>query len=207
MAKFVAFLGEKGGSGKSSLSHFLAHGLGSLPKSIDAVVVTTDPGDDIHEVQRRYYSADGRDHAKLPALLKKLHQTERLVVIVDGAARQEKVDLALQKVGNLLLVPFTPAHSDVVRAARHLEKLPSAIGVPNRWPTHPAARQHANKLLDLLPRDRVIGPVPMIGKLADLTHPGEYQRAATALSRASQSFAIEILHRMKIHPFDLRKLT
>jgi hypothetical protein len=40
MAKFVAFLGEKGGSGKSSLGHLLAHGLGSLPKAIDAVVVT-----------------------------------------------------------------------------------------------------------------------------------------------------------------------
>jgi hypothetical protein len=149
--------------------------------------------------------AAGRDHAKLPALLKKLHQTERLVVIVDGAARQESIDLALQRIGNLLLVPFTPAYGDVTRAAKHLEKLPKAVGVPNRWSTHPAARQHANKLLDLLPKDRLLGPVAMIGKLADLTHPEEYQRSATALSRASQSFAIELLHRMGSHPFDLAR--
>jgi chromosome partitioning protein len=206
VAKIIAMLGEKGGSGKSSLAHLLAHGLGSLPKTIDAAVVVTDPADDIHQIPRRYFVADGRDHAHLPAVLQKLDQQgERFVVVVDGAAGRLAVDQALMKVADLILIPTTPAHHDVVRAAKSLERLPEAVAVPNRWPSHPQARQHANKLLDLLPRDRVMDAIGTISKVADLMHPNEYGRAATSLSRPGQAFALEVLHRLVVHPFDLHR--
>jgi chromosome partitioning protein len=206
MARFIAFLGEKGGSGKSSLAHLAAHGFGSLPKAIDAVVVTTDPSDEVHPIPRRYLVVDGRDHGTLPTLLHRLdHQGDRLMVIVDGAAGRIVVDTALTKIADLILVPFTPAYSDAVRAAKHLQRLSGAVGVPNRWPSHPGSKAHANKLLDLLPRDRLLDPLATVGKVADLLHPGEYSRAASSLSRPAQAFALEILYRMNIHPFDLRR--
>jgi hypothetical protein len=149
--------------------------------------------------------ADGRDHAHLPALLKKLDERDDLVIIVDGAAGRVAIDEALNKLADLILVPFTGAYHDAVRAVRHLERLPGAVAAPNRWPTHPAAKAHANKLLGMLPTDRLLGPVPAIGKIADLLNPTEYGRAATILSRPGRSFALEVLHRMNAHPLDLRK--
>jgi chromosome partitioning protein len=205
MAKLVGLLSEKGGSGKSSLAHLMAHGLGSLPHAIDAVVIVTDPLDAVHKINRRYFVADGRDHAKLPALLKKLDQRDDLVIIVDGAAGRIAVDEALSKQADLILIPFTAAFHDVERAVRHMERLPDAVGVPNRWPTHPATKAHANKLLAMLPADRLLPSVPAIAKVADLLNPQEYSRAATSLSRPAQAFALEVLHRMGIHPLDLKK--
>jgi chromosome partitioning protein len=205
MAKILGVLGEKGGSGKSSLAHLAAHGFGSLPRSIDAVVVVTDPLDEVYQHPRRYYVADARDHSKLPALLKKLNERDDLVVIVDGAAGRVAIDEALNKVADLIIVPFTAAYHDAVRAVRHLERLPGGLAVPNRWPTHPGSKAHANKLLDLFPRDRTMDPIPQIGKITDLLNPTEYGRAATSLSRPGQSFCLEVLYRMKTHPFDLKK--
>jgi chromosome partitioning protein len=205
VAKVIFFAGEKGGSGKSSLAHLAAHGLGSLPKQIDAVVIVTDPQDEIHEIPRRYFVADGRDHAKLAALLARLDKDDRLVIIVDGAAAATRVDEAVSRVADLICIPCTAAYHDINRAKRSLDRLPGAVAVPNRWPTHPGTRKHANALLDLLPKDRTLGPVVMIPKVADLLHPEQYGRAATTLSRPGQSFAIELLHRMKVHPFDLHK--
>jgi hypothetical protein len=205
MAKLIGLLGEKGGSGKSSLAHLIAHGLGSLPHAIDAVVIVTDPLDEVPKINRRYFVADGRDHGKLPGMLKQLDQRDDLVIIVDGAAGRVAIDEALNKLADLILIPFTGAYHDAVRAVRHLERLPGAVAVPNRWPTHPAAKTHANKLLSMLPADRLLNPVPAIGKITDLLNPTEYSRAATALSRPGQSFSLEVLHRMKVHPFDLKK--
>src|SRR4051812_2317635 len=207
MARLIGLLGEKGGSGKSSLAHLIAHGLGSLPRAIDAVVIVTDPLDEVPRINRRYFVADGRDHAHLPALLKKLDERDDLVVIVDGAAGRVAIDEALNKLADLILVPFTGAYHDAVRAVRHLERLPGAVAAPNRWPTHPAAKAHANKLLNMLPMDRLLSPVPAIGKITDLLNPAKYSRVATALSRPGQSFALEVLHRMRVHPFDLKKRT
>jgi chromosome partitioning protein len=205
VAKVIFFAGEKGGSGKSSLAHLAAHGFGSLPRQVDAVVVVTDPSDEIHEVSRRYFVADGRDHGKLAALLARLDADDKLMVIVDGAAAATRVDEAVSRVADLICVPCTPAHHDVVRAARSLARLSGSVAVPNRWPTHPGTRKHANDLLTLLPKDRTLGSIAMIPKVADLLHPEQYGRAATTLSRPGQSFAIELLHRMKIHPFDMHK--
>jgi cellulose biosynthesis protein BcsQ len=206
MAKIFAFLGEKGGSGKSSLAHFFAHGLGSLPKSIDAVVVITDPGDDIDQIPRRYYVVDGRDHTQLPVLLKTLdEQSEQLVVVVDGAANRVAVDAAMDKIADLILIPFTSAYQDATRAAKHLGRLPRAVAVPNRWPAHPSVKKEANELLALLPPDRVMGPVQALGKISDILHPLRYSRVATPLSRPAQGFALEVLHRAGIHPFDLHR--
>jgi chromosome partitioning protein len=206
MAKIVAFLGEKGGSGKSSLAHFFAHGLGSLPRSVDAVVVVTDPGDDVDQISRRYYVVDGRDHTQLPGLLKTLdEQSEQLVVIVDGAANRVAVDQAMDKIADLILIPFTAAWQDATRAAKHLGRLPGAVAIPNRWPAHPSVKKEANELLALLPPERVMAPVQAFGKISDILHPLRYGRVATPLSRPAQGFALDILHRLRVHPLDLHR--
>jgi chromosome partitioning protein len=205
MAKLIAVLGSKGGTGKSSVSHLLAHGFGSLPKPVDAIVITTDPEDTVHTIDRRYYTADGRDHTRLGMIIHKLQDQDRLVIVVDGAAGRPAVDQIIGGIADLIVVPFTPARHDVERAARHLEALPEAVGLPNRWPSHPAARAHANKLFNLLPKDRIMEPVQTLGKIVDLINHEEYQRIATSLSRPGQVLALDVLRRIKVHPLDIRR--
>jgi len=206
MAKIIAFLGEKGGSGKSSLAHLLAHGLGSLPRSVEAAVVVTDPGDEVDQIPRRYYVVDGRDHTRLPALIKTMDaQSEQLVVIVDGAAYWVAVDQAMDKIADLILIPFTSAYQDAIRAARHLGRLPGAVAIPNRWPAHPSVKREANELLALLPPERVMALVQALTKISDILHPYRYGRVATPLSRPAQGFALEVLHQLRVHPLDLHR--
>jgi chromosome partitioning protein len=210
VAKIIGVLGSKGGTGKSSLAHLAGHGFGSLPHPVDAVVIVTDPEDEVVQINRRYFVVDGRDHTKLEAIIQKLDEQDDLMIVVDGAASRIAVDQVISGITDLILIPFTPARHDIIRAAKHLERLSGAreggaVGVPNRWPSNPALKTTANKLLDLLPRDRLLLPVPTLGKIVDLISHEAYGRVATSLSRPGQILALNVLQRIGVHPLDMRK--
>lgn len=203
MAKLVAVLGEKGGNGKSTISHLLGHGAGSLASAINAAVVTTDPGDTPLSGQRRYLPVDGRDPDSLGNILQRLDQQDRFLVVLDGAAGRPHIDKVAGKVADLILLPFGPSYQDAVRALRDLERLPGAVALPNRWPTHPAVAGRAQQFMDMIPADRRLPPVPALPRTDELLDPAAYSRVATNLSRPSQSLLLNVLHRMGVHPIDL----
>lgn len=201
-AKIISVVGEKGGSGKSTIAHLLGHGAGSLPTSIVALVFTTDPADDLVAEGRRYLPMDGRNLAELPDLLQAASQKSCLIII-DGAAGRPELDQLIETVSDLILVPFGPAHQDISRAAKDLARLKTAYGLPNRWPAHPAVRERADaKLEEAIAKDRrlpVIGSLPRADEL--LSDEG-YRLASTPLSRPGQKLVLAALHKMSVHPMD-----
>lgn len=203
MAKLIATAGEKGGTGKTTVAHLIGHGAGSLPHPIDTVVITTDGHDDPVDGQRRYLPLDGRDLAALPGLLEQLDRQERLLVVLDGAAARPELDRLIQSVADLVVLPYGPSYQDAVRVAKDLERLPAAVALPNRWPTHPDVAKRAERWLASIPASRRLPPMTALSRVDELLDAEAYKRVATPLSRRAQQLVIEILHRIKVHPLDL----
>jgi chromosome partitioning protein len=203
MAKLIAVMGEKGGTGKSTLSHLIGHGCGSLPHPIDCAVITTDPGDMPITGSRRYLPVDGREPADLTRALTALDQRDRLLIVLDGAAARVHVDKVAADLADLIVIPFGPSYQDAQRAARDMARLPKAVALPNNWPTHPAVAARAKQFLDMLPADRRLPPVPKLPRTDELLSPDAYGRIATALSRPAQALVLELLYRLGVHPVEL----
>ncbi|MBY0333130.1 MAG: hypothetical protein K2X49_20915 [Acetobacteraceae bacterium] len=203
MARVVAFAGSKGGTGKTTLSHLAAHGAGSLPRPVPAVVVTTDPEDELAEGERRYVVVDGRSPALLADQLQRLLAMDRLLVLVDGVANRADVDRVLADIADLVLVPFGPSAQEGARAAANLAALPAAVAVPNRWPTHPGVAKRARRWLDIVPAARRLPPLRAIPRLDGLLGPDAYGEIAYEVAAPARGLILEILSRAGIDPDDL----
>lgn len=204
MAKVVAVAGTKGGTGKSTLSHLIAHGAGSLPRPIPAVVLTTDEDDDLLEGDRRYVVVDGRTPALLASQLEDLLHVEHLLVVIDGAAGRADLDEVVAKLADVLVVPFGPADHEVTRVNKNLAAAPKGIALPNRWPAHQATRARANRLLERIPRERRFEfPFPAIPKLDGLFSATRYAELAYDIASPARGLVTEILARGGIDAADL----
>ncbi len=203
MAKLVAIGGEKGGTGKSTIAHLIGHGAGSLPHPIDAAVITTDRGDDPIAGERRYLPLDGRDLSRLPGLLEELDRTDRLLIVLDGAAARPELDALIQSVADLVILPYGPSVQDAARVNKDLARLKAAVALPNRWPTHPGTAERATRFLEAIPEQRRLPIVPALPRVDELLDPAGYRRVATPLSRRAQQLAIEVLHQLGVYPLDL----
>jgi hypothetical protein len=203
MAKVIAFAGSKGGTGKSTLSHLAAHGAGSLPRPIPAVVITTDPEDSLVDGERRYVVVDGRSPTLLANQLHRLLVVERLLVLIDGVANRADVDRILADIADLVVIPYGPSSQDGSRAVANLEVLPSAVALPNRWPTHPGVARRARRWLNVLPAARRLPPMRAIPRLDALLGPDAYSEIAYEIASPARGLILELLARAKIDPDDL----
>jgi chromosome partitioning protein len=203
MAKVIAFAGSKGGTGKSTLSHLAAHGAGSLPRSIPAVVVTTDPEDVLAEGDRRYVVVDGRSPGLLANQLQRLLVVERLLIIVDGVANRADVDRVLAEIADLVVIPYGPSSQDATRAALNLDGLPTAAAMPNRWPTHPGVAKRARRWLEAIPASRRLPALRAIPRLDALLGPDSYGEIAYEIAAPARGLILELLARAGIEPNEL----
>ena len=203
MARVIAFAGSKGGTGKSTLSHLAAHGAGSLPRSIPTIVVTTDPEDALAEGERRYVVVDGRSPPLLADQLQRLLAVERLLIIVDGVANRSDVDRVLSEMADLVIIPYGPSAQDGARAVANLNALPVAVGMPNRWPTHPGVAKRAKRWLEAVPGDRRLPALKSIPKLDALLSRESYGEIAYDIAAPARGLILEILARAGIEPDEL----
>jgi chromosome partitioning protein len=203
MAKIIAFAGTKGGTGKSTLSHLVAHGAGSLARSIPTVVLTTDPEDELTEGDRRYVVLDGRSPQLLADQLQRLSAIDRLLVVIDGVANRADVDRILAEIVDLVIIPFGPSAQDGARAAASLAAMPGAVGLPNRWPTHPGVAKRARRWLEMVPAGRRLPEFRAIPRLDALLSRDSYGEIAYEIAAPARGLVIEVLAKAGIESSDL----
>lgn len=203
MSHTIVFAGDKGGSGKTTTSHALCHGLGL--HGVRAVHVTTDPRRLVLTADpRRYATVDGRDVRQLAKVIDQLAKRDDCVLVIDGGGGRPEVDAVLAKAADLTLIPFLHSDEDMRVASADLDRLTDAYGLPNRWPTSTWARAAAERALQSrmgVYSQRLLSPLPEINGLITLvSEEGPNQR----INAACKTFALRILERMGLNLFTFR---
>lgn len=202
MGHLICVLGNKGGTGKTSITHMLSHGLGLLGKH--AIAVLTDPTRaPLAREGRRYIPLDGRDPYTLQRILEKLAGKPDWIGIVDGSGGHREYDDALHTQSTLTLLPFRDSHEDMRTVRDDLERLTGSYGLPSQWPTNPWQQMAAERTLDALMQDyrpRLLDPVYSVSAsklLLEHQPPGELP---TALNNVCRGLARQVLERLdEIH--------
>ncbi len=123
--KVVSVLGKKGGSGKTLMSHYLAHGMAS-GLGIDTVVMQTDvrterPTEIVAGREYMITSIPNKDpESDWDYLLKvyvKLEQRDASpLLIIDGGANRSALDLKLTLLSDVVLIPCGYSKEDIAVA-------------------------------------------------------------------------------------------
>jgi chromosome partitioning protein len=203
MAKVIVLAGDKGGSGKTTSSHAIAHGLAM--HGIRAFHISTDPRREIlPSDSRRYATLDGRDPVMLGTLIDRLSTMSDVVVLIDGGGGRPDVDRVLSQVADIVILPFMQSQTDLRVARTDLDRLPDAVGMPNRWPTQKWARDVADReLAQELGgyMHRLMSPVPEInGYVSLLRDTG----AAARINSPCRQLALRVLERIGLSLYSFK---
>ncbi|HEX5393131.1 MAG TPA: hypothetical protein VFW68_07620 [Rhodocyclaceae bacterium] len=134
MADIICVIGNKGGTGKTTLSHMLSHGLGLLGQR--SVCVLTDTyREPLDPAGRRYLIADARSREALAKVTDKVRSLEAWLGVIDGGGNRTEMDRRLYGLADLVLLPFRDSHEDIRTVIRDLEMFPRAYAVPSQWPS------------------------------------------------------------------------
>ena len=89
MADIICIIGNKGGTGKTSLSHMLCQGLGLLGQR-SACVLTDTAREPLTPEGRRYVTADARTPDALTRVADKLRSLDGWLGIIDGGGNRPR---------------------------------------------------------------------------------------------------------------------
>jgi len=200
--KAFAVLGDKGGAGKTVLSHVICHGMGVA--GVEAYHITTDQRRKVMPADGRYYATlDGRDPDALGRLIDRLRERDG-VMVLDGGGNRPQVDEILATAADLVLIPFQTSADDMRVAAADLDRLPSAVGIPTRWPNNRWEREVADRTVTRhleQHRDRIMSPVFAMAAFATLVEEGP---PSPRINGTSKQVALNVLDRLGLTLFDLR---
>lgn len=203
MAKVIVLAGDKGGSGKTTSSHAIAHGLAM--HGVRAFHISTDPRREILPPEvRRYATLDGRDPSALGALLDRIAAMEEAVALIDGGGGRPDVDRVLAQAADLTILPFMQSQTDLRVVRADLDRLPDAVGLPNRWPTQRWAREVADKELAAELggyMHRLMSPMPEINGYVSLLRDAG---AAPRINPPSRQLALRVLERMGLSLYSFK---
>jgi hypothetical protein len=199
MKQLVCVIGSKGGTGKTSISHMLCHGLGLLGKH--SISILTDAGrESLSRANRDYTPLDGRDPVKLEKIIAKLRSMPDWFGVIDGGSNHPDIDRQLYQLADLALLPFRDSHEDM-RTVRHdLDIFPDAYGIPSQWPTNPWQQLAAERTLDELMqsyRPRLLDPVYSVSASKLLLESAIPDHLPSALNNVSRRLAHQVLERLE----------
>lgn len=198
MAEIVCVIGNKGGTGKTTVSHMLGQGLGLLGHR--AVVLVTDTGRALlSRANRRYLPVDARSPELMRRMVDKLETLKGWIGVVDGGGSRTERDRRFAEVANLVLLPFRDSPEDVRTVIQDLERLPGSLALPSQWPTNPWQRDAADRLIaDMLAdyRDRLLDPVPSVSSSKLLLREEMPEELPTVLNNACRSIAWQVLENL-----------
>ena len=206
MGKIVSIIGNKGGTGKTTLSHMVAHGLGLM--DMRAVTMLTDTyRERLSKVGRTYLPFDARSPENLQSAVRRLRIVRDWMGVVDGGGNRPQVDEELAALSDLVILPFRESHEDIRTVMRDLERFPNAWALPSQWPTNPWAAASAQRNVDSLMaihKDRILAPVFALSAtkllLQDLVPP----KLPRALDNACREIAMQVLELLGIDIPDAR---
>lgn len=161
MAEIICIIGTKGGTGKTSLSHMLCHGL-TLVGRRAACVMTDEYREPLRPEGRRYVMADARSPEAREKVVDKLRELPGWVGVLDGGANRTSTDIALYDLSDIVLLPFRDSPEDLRTVMHDLELFPRAFAIPSQWPRNKWQQEAADKMLAGLPaehRERILPPV------------------------------------------------
>ncbi len=199
MADIICVIGNKGGTGKTTLSHMLCQGMGLLGQR--SVCVLTDTyREPLAPAGRRYLVADARTREALGKVVDKVRSLKAWMGVIDGGGNRTEMDRKLYSVADLVLLPFRDSHEDIRTVIRDLEMFPRAYAIPTQWPTNLWQREAAEKTVaELLApyRDRILEPVSVLSASKMLLQK-ELPGLPSPLNNACRGVARQVLELLQI---------
>ncbi len=196
--KLICVIGNKGGTGKTSITHMLCHGFGLLNRRAIAVLTDTSR-EPLFRGDRGYTPLDGRTPDQLEKILAKLEAMPEWIGVIDGGANRSEMDKHLYEVTSLTILPFRDSHEDI-RTVRHdLGIYAKAYGIPSQWPTNPWQQMAAEHTLDELMQDyrpRLLDPVYAVSSSKLLLKTQIPHELPTVLNNICRGLARQVLERM-----------
>jgi hypothetical protein len=194
MAQIVCVLGNKGGTGKTTLSHMIAHGMGLLGKRV--VCVLTDlERERLSKEGRKYLPFDAREADALGQVITTLNHVDEWFGVIDGGGNRSDMDSHLASLADLVILPFRDSHEDIRTVLRDLEWLPRAWALPFQWPTNAWSRDAANKSVEMFMgpyQDRILDPIPALSSTKLLLQDNVPVRLPAALNSACRILAMQV---------------
>jgi hypothetical protein len=198
MRHLVCVIGSKGGTGKTSISHMLCHGLGLLHRHSISILTDIDR-EPLARSGRHYIPLDGRSPEKLDKILEKFKSLPDWIGVIDGGGNRPDMDSHLYELGELVLLPFRDSHEDMRTVLRDLERLPNALGIPSQWPTNTWQQMAAERTLDEVMqayRPRLLEPVYAVSASKLLLQSELPANLPSMLNNVSRGLARQVLDRL-----------
>ncbi|AWI75970.1 MAG: hypothetical protein C0607_17595 [Azoarcus sp.] len=200
MAEIICVIGNKGGTGKTTLSHMLCQGLGLLGHR-SACVLTDTSREPLSPEGRRYITADARTRDALTKVVDKLRMLDDWIGIIDGGGNRTEMDRKLYALSDIVLLPFRESHEDIRTVIRDLEMFPRAYAVPSQWPSNAWQRDAADRNVAHLMntyRHRILNPVGALSASKLLLQKQVPDQLPTPLANACRAVARQVLEVLEI---------
>jgi hypothetical protein len=200
MADIICVIGNKGGTGKTTLSHMLCQGMGGLGQRSVCVLTDTDR-EPLDPAGRRYLVADARKGDALAKVSDKIRSLPAWMGVIDGGGNRTELDRRLYGLADLVLLPFRDSHEDIRAVVRDLDMFPRAYAIPSQWPMLPWLREAADRMVaDLLAgyHDRILPPIPALAASKTLLERTLPANLPTPLTAACTDFARQVLDLLQV---------
>ncbi len=200
MAEIVCIIGNKGGTGKTTLSHMLCQGLGLLGQR-SVCVLTDTQREPLDPEGRRYLVADARTREALGKVVDKIRVLPGWLGVIDGGGNRSEMDRKLYGLAQVVLLPFRDSHEDIRTVIKDLEAFPRAWAVPSQWPTNAWQQEAAQKTLrEQLAghADRILPPMTTLSASKLLLQKNIPDRLPTPLANACRALAYRVLELLEV---------
>ncbi len=200
MADIICVIGNKGGTGKTTLSHMLCQGMGLVGQR-SVCVLTDTHREPLDPTDRRYLIADARSREALTKVVDKVRGLKAWLGVIDGGGNRTEMDKRLYGLADLVLLPFRDSHEDIRTVVRDLEMFPRAYAVPTQWPTNAWQREAAEKAVaELLSpyRDRILDPVFSLSASKLLLQKNLPESLPTPLANACRAVAHQVVDLLQL---------
>lgn len=200
MSRIICIIGNKGGTGKTTLSHMLCQGLGLLGQR-SACVLTDTSREPLSPDGRRYITADARTPAALQKVVGKLRSMEGWIGVIDGGGNRADVDRSLNELADIVLLPFRDSHEDLRTVLRDLEAFPHAYALPSQWPTNAWQRDAADRNVAQMlgaHKHRLLHPVASLSASKLLLQKTAPDGLPSNLGNACRSLARQVMDVLEI---------